>query len=403
MNLDFEYRGIYFTSFFSIFINGDFELNLNNLNKKDLGTFVHEYCHYIQNVDTLLGLSNSQFFYIFISELRQFLNTQNSISLPLNDFELSEITLKNKKNFDNHKGDNANIDLDNIENISIEESNDKILINLSYENGKSNKVHYGSLHVKEGMAHHLQKYFDPEVEHNSIYLMTELLCENVNPQLLINEEYIILLSYLSLNSINSGKAMFQNVKKSLEYPNLNPFDLYIKLRDNTFITINNVKYSNSQAKTVVLNAFKDTMAQSLLSELKYFNKVFKNIDLVNKGETKGFSEIITNTEFENIDLIKLLTGIYGLPSIYTNTELKIIDNNSTEHIELIGQLLVLDRLLEQRGTTVCNYIHICQNDSEIKIDDNCYGTQWLRTENCPFLVTSNHWNLKDKIKAGNNV
>ena len=76
-------RGTYSTNFFSIFINGDFQPNLNQLGKKDLGTFAHEYLHYIQNLTTIYGLRNGIFHFQLLKEVKEFLKSTSKIDLPL--------------------------------------------------------------------------------------------------------------------------------------------------------------------------------------------------------------------------------------------------------------------------------------------------------------------------------
>lgn len=50
-------RGSYYhTSFFQIFLQGRYNEDLSLLNTTDLGLFVHEYIHYIQNIGTTWGI-----------------------------------------------------------------------------------------------------------------------------------------------------------------------------------------------------------------------------------------------------------------------------------------------------------------------------------------------------------
>lgn len=48
--LEKELRGFYRTGCFHIYLAGSFEKDLSLLSQKDLGTFLHEYIHFLQNI-----------------------------------------------------------------------------------------------------------------------------------------------------------------------------------------------------------------------------------------------------------------------------------------------------------------------------------------------------------------
>ena len=51
-----DLRGMYSHGYFYMYINGDFDSQLRKLSVRDLGTFFHEYVHFIQNISTLWGI-----------------------------------------------------------------------------------------------------------------------------------------------------------------------------------------------------------------------------------------------------------------------------------------------------------------------------------------------------------
>ena len=51
-----EGGSFYHTSFFQIFLQGQYNEDLSSLNTTNLGLFVHEYIHYIQNIATPWGI-----------------------------------------------------------------------------------------------------------------------------------------------------------------------------------------------------------------------------------------------------------------------------------------------------------------------------------------------------------
>ncbi|WP_146090639.1 hypothetical protein [Aureitalea marina] len=97
---EYEIRGFYRPHFLSIFINGEFDVDLEKMSQKDLGTFVHEYTHYLQNISTVFGLRNSVYFFRYLFEVKQFVHQNQSINIPLKEFEISKALEEGKERFD---------------------------------------------------------------------------------------------------------------------------------------------------------------------------------------------------------------------------------------------------------------------------------------------------------------
>ena len=86
-------RGEYSTSFYRIFMDGKYDQDLSRMSQKDLGTFVHEYIHYVQNISTLWGMYESMIRYQCIAEAKEELEHINDIPL-LYKFNFSETLRK---------------------------------------------------------------------------------------------------------------------------------------------------------------------------------------------------------------------------------------------------------------------------------------------------------------------
>lgn len=88
-----QLRGEYSTSFYRIFMDGKYDQDLSRMSQKDLGTFVHEYIHYVQNISTLWGMYESMIRYQCIAEAKEELERINDIPL-LYKFNFSETLRK---------------------------------------------------------------------------------------------------------------------------------------------------------------------------------------------------------------------------------------------------------------------------------------------------------------------
>lgn len=61
-------RGSYTPGFFQIKLSFPFDMkDLSSLSIQDLGTFAHEYIHYLQNTSTPFGLWQAMVYYQYIS------------------------------------------------------------------------------------------------------------------------------------------------------------------------------------------------------------------------------------------------------------------------------------------------------------------------------------------------
>ena len=45
---------------------------------------------------------------------------------------------------------------------------------------------------------------------------------------------------------------------------------------------------------------------------------------------------------------------------------------------------------------MCSLHPQCELSEPVIVDDNCYDTQWKRTEDCPFKLVSDYWELNKK-------
>ena len=60
-DLESSLKGFYSNSFFHIYIDGGFDMDISRIAEdKDKGTVLHEYTHYIQNIGTLWGFSSKK-------------------------------------------------------------------------------------------------------------------------------------------------------------------------------------------------------------------------------------------------------------------------------------------------------------------------------------------------------
>jgi hypothetical protein len=164
-------RGVYTPAFFTMYVDGECKLNPLDMSIKDLGTFMHEYTHYIQNISTSFGLMSTQNYLIYIESLLKEVREKNIRNFPPKQFIIPPIVQNNLLRFKLHAGDkNAlEIDFDDIKIVKkgvdlstkgVDPSTFKTEMNvvLFYKGGSLiREIKFGSHIIKESMALLVQK------------------------------------------------------------------------------------------------------------------------------------------------------------------------------------------------------------------------------------------------------
>lgn len=94
-------KGSYTPGFFLMKLSFPFNINdLSELSTENLGTFAHEYVHFLQNTSTPYGLWQAMIFYQAISEFFSFVKKNKPSKLPVKDYSLSD-TMKRRLDLEN--------------------------------------------------------------------------------------------------------------------------------------------------------------------------------------------------------------------------------------------------------------------------------------------------------------
>ena len=74
--------GQYTIGAFDIYVRGDINGDLSKLSDRDLGTFVHEYVHFLQNITTLYGIYEGIIRNNAIAEMKKSYQDELEIQIP---------------------------------------------------------------------------------------------------------------------------------------------------------------------------------------------------------------------------------------------------------------------------------------------------------------------------------
>lgn len=400
-------RGYYIPSLFHIYINGKFDEDLGNLSNKDAGTFVHEYIHYLQNISTIYGLMDSELSFSVFLEAKSYLLDHKLISLPvhISPTPVYERMIKRKEKGYGNKFFDKTINKDSLSHKIIKSNIGDQVYNIheiSYiANEKQCTFEFGAFHIKEGMAHLCQTYFDSTVETLDIpYNLVEIIVKKLYPNIQVDRKKLICICYLSLFSQYPGDLFFTILEYAKEYSDKNGLEIAQFVYDEMIIHENGKKYEMYQYIDLAVDRFKNKLATNLTVDLDCIDSILKRVSYA-----KSHFPILTmlyDPKFPSISLFNDLVGYYGYPYIQTNEynrfyfpqSVKNKLESSLDIMELVTQRAFLDIILE--GKKECPLQYICLTGDTIEVDKKCYTMPWLH-EDCPLSLFSEMFDLPNKI------
>lgn len=218
--------GYYMPSFFYIYTKdyidfGDFEKNPPEVK----GTFIHEYCHYLQDVSTTFGFINAIY---VLQELIK--NTSEE------DKDQEEILTTNRRNYSLCYGDrNVDDTIFHINSVKIE-SNDELDYVLVRYNG-CREFQFGNHCISENMAYLVERrlYNTRERYDEFPYNVCEKICEYEYNEFSENKMWIMALCELALLEIAGGVFFVKALRlmKEKQFIPQNTLDI-VKFIDENF-------------------------------------------------------------------------------------------------------------------------------------------------------------------------
>ncbi len=235
MQLDSEYAdlGFYVPGFFHLEIVTREDLNdfnrlaANGASAELISTFLHEYIHFLQDTTSTHGLVNFIYYIEYLknanNQVRE--NAHAEFHTPLkitNTFEhltntaLGRIyygTTSQAKNvsYSNYFANNVNI----TTNVGKAICAPQYQVRYCDRGAQTNEVcHFGSLHLKEYMAHAIQKQFSPDRNHSDIpYVLVELIVRKEYPLLAADNSLIIALCDAALMHYHPAHLFFDSLER----------------------------------------------------------------------------------------------------------------------------------------------------------------------------------------------
>lgn len=388
-------NSFYKTSFFEIFLSCPFNKDLEILaqNKQNLGLFVHEYIHFLQNISTPWGLFSSMVRYEGVIETLNQLRKAKDIKIPFT----TNFSLKHIKHNDTFKEGEGTSNFRDLYNKSVDVTKDidiksekfdkngqivrRFVVCFTDNIGKRHEVHIGAKIIRESMAFMYQTLIDnnASTKHDVPYNIIKIICIDSFPNIYKDTVKLITLCHLSLYTMNPGQTLFD----LLHYANNKPNIPSMQIVD---YYMNNHTVKNGEQKSLSISELCDKLADDLIGILNNIvpSKLdFLKISIDAARLSTGFIpylNVLYGTESLTVEHIEAMTSYLGIPYLtdlnhslyYNNMEGKGMSNDLL-FLKMIS--LVLEMLTINRDNSRCpSFKHEC--DGSVKDDNECLSFPW---------------------------
>lgn len=404
-----ELRGFYSNSFFHIYVDGEFNVDINKIStKRDQGTVQHEYTHFIQNIGTLWGLYTSMFMYDTILEFKKFLLKNDNIVRPIKVPLQEALILKfNEVKFGNGTIEYYHWVIDKskpfVMNFVDEKVNGKnkkrVSLKVSLQNGKEETIHLGAVIIKESMAAMYQSLLHPDAYHHDVpYNVVSLIAKSKYPNTAKDIRKLICCCHASLFSMNPGHQLIQLLDEAEQSPNLNGFELFEKyIRTSNIVTANGKRYSMIEYFNVMVEGFLVKLNSNITAETDYIKAALERVKLDKRFYP--FLSVLYEGDY-NATAFSNIIGYYGIPYIQTpksyffpKGEKEGNKEGSFDVLELIVQEAIYRNFTEKDRLCCCPLMYMCADSIYEK--NECWDSPW-KGGLCSYKIVSDSWGLDKK-------
>lgn len=396
---DFSPRGAFTKGILYMNLSFPIKENLSEYNIHDLGTLIHEYIHYLQNISTPWGMYESMAIYSDILTIFAQINKDDEVikvPLAVNRSPYSESRMKH---ISLNYGRRSSMDGIDYHLLSFSKL-PKIHIHVNYYDDKIDKpyvvidfeskqvgmqsITLGAWILKESMASMIQRKFDPNPQsevHDIPYRTIEIICENYFPNIASDINKMIVLCYAALFTMTPGYSFIDMAKWANTQKDKTAKELFWDLFHDRKVIV------NGKEKLSFADFYRDISARFL----DIMQKLCHSIEL------KYIPAIISNTQFQDeqfpilwfleqdVDAQKIneFMDKAGFPAMLGTDDTSLFphladDINSQFEIVLLIGYETLYRFLTEAQ---CPRLPMCI--PQYLYEDSCHETPWQRYRDCP--------------------
>lgn len=392
-----ELRGKCETNYFHMYvysdINSDKITELDNVKK---GTFMHEYLHYVQFINTIFGLSYGIIYNNYFSYCREYFSKNNDIQIPLNISKDYPILKQYLDRYKNLKGDKSNIPIEveriivgqeEISNAKKNKSSVKIILHET-NTGDTYTLNFGYLCIIESMVHIFQRFYDPTVEHSQIpYLSVELLVKFIFPEILEDKKLLYSICLCSLMYENPAWGFFQILEIVRQNPRMNGIHLYKHMIDMKFVRPRKTQ-SMQEIFIDFIEDYKYNIQTAIGGELEYFSEVFENCKSEILSGENLILKLLYESDITSNESVDIILNFYGIPLVDSNEITLMGAASKTDIARLRALEMVIGRMTSEDDQRCPLYdkciksLYSYEQGPPFNMSEECLNNQWVKQDIC---------------------
>lgn len=393
-------KGSYTPGFSSKKLSFPFNINdLSELSTENLGTFAHEYVHFLQNTSTPYGLWQAMIFYQAISEFFSFVKKNKPSKLPVKDYSLSD-TMKRRLDLENEaSGFRGFIDIPENQILDIrrrivnihEKRIERITLGFRDVHGELQEKTFGANIIKESMAAMFQEIIHPEsqLDHWAMpYHIVKRIASQISPKIKDDTKKLIGLCFISLHTLNPGMTLIDHMVYANDNPDKDIIDIFEHfVKESKVLTNNGACISIEKLGDEIAETYK-SVVQKFLFGNNSDRKLEYLAEIVDRGKISNgmvpLLRLLTEHDI-NAELLQLAVEACGTPVIWNDFGNLIIPNTVEQgKPDLEIWTLLANQSFYKRMSNVnqlvCPMFPICQIFTKDYIKNECYELPWQGPE-----------------------
>ena len=320
-------QGFYRTGCFHIYLAGYFDPDLTKMSQADLGTFLHEYVHFLQNISTPYGIFEAAALNEAAVEAFMDIEPRDEIEIPYN--APKSLMLKERmewlKVMDGQaiKDSDYVIQVDENENIMwgfTEQSfggrkGRVVALEFYDKQGHAHHRFIGARDIKEAMAAAYEGLINPTAKHPDIpYNLLRIFCKQTFPTVGNDVKKFICLCFTSLFSLNPAYHFVDLCHKAEEENDKTGFQFFDEYLADHKVKVKGKWITPWEHFNGLLGQYSQSIQGLIRCEMPYINSVLERVKLEN-GNVPILNVINTEKPF-TVENITALVDALGIPYMH---------------------------------------------------------------------------------------
>lgn len=399
------------------------KLAANAATAKWVSTFFHEYIHFLQDITSTHGLLNflHAVQYLKNANKQALENKQAAFKVPLeitNAFNFKTNTALRSVYYGTSSVASSVTYLEYVTEYQNVTTNGGTVLRVPkyriryYDNGAQTKMvcHFGSLHIKEYMAHAIQNQFAPNTPHYDIpYVLVELIVKKEYPPLGADTSLILALCDAALMHYHPAQLFFHALTKmrDAQWKPGAVDSVYAFVFDGLELSwekrSETVDSLYKQTSGAAISEFCDCLRADIFRDnVKWFETLISEAMNLRAAHRGFFTKLVTSPgKFSPLfsEIIERL-GIPFLTNAASNGY--FLPPEKLKHLAIYPYFPRVFRAISMtyRGHKDCLLHAFCEKRTDKKVTDaHCLNSPWERVnqpELCPYAQMWKTWGLVGK-------